>query len=154
MSESTGLAALWHRWTQALFALPPRTTDDGRPIAAVRGVVESVLNLLDDPAVTHLGVARDHYEPFAPHGFGAFRTALLLIFWAYAGFELTTIPAAEVATPAKTIPRAQSGQRYKFNQKSWNGNKNSQINYRISRPRFKIFSCESASMPVLPCWEQ
>ena len=41
------------------FALPPRTTEDGRQIAAVRGVVESVLNLLEDPVVTHLGVATD-----------------------------------------------------------------------------------------------
>ena len=54
----------------------------------------------------HLDLARDHYLPFAPHGFGAFRTALLLVFWAYAGFELTTVPASEVAAPSRTIPRA------------------------------------------------
>ena len=36
----------------------------------------------------------------------AFRTALLLVFWAYAGFELTTVPATEVQDPQRTIPRA------------------------------------------------
>jgi amino acid transporter len=29
-----------------------------------------------------------------------------LIFWAYAGFEIATIPAEEVEEPSKTIPRA------------------------------------------------
>ncbi len=42
------------------FALPPREAADGRPIAAIRGVLESVLNLLSEPGVTHLGVATDH----------------------------------------------------------------------------------------------
>ena len=55
---------------------------------------------------THAEVARAHYLPFAPHGIEGFRAALLLIFWAYAGFELTTIPAAEVQEPRRTIPRA------------------------------------------------
>ena len=32
--------------------------------------------------------------------------ALVLIFWAYAGFELSTLPADEVQKPRKTIPKA------------------------------------------------
>lgn len=32
--------------------------------------------------------------------------ALVLIFWAYAGFELSTLPADEIQEPRKTIPRA------------------------------------------------
>ena len=47
-----------------------------------------------------------NYTPFAPFGFGNFGTALILIFWAYAGFELGTLPAAEVKNPRVTIPKA------------------------------------------------
>src|SRR5467141_4209652 len=36
----------------------------------------------------------------------AFGRALVLIFWAYAGFELSTLPTDEVIQPRKTIPRA------------------------------------------------
>ena len=42
------------------FALPPHITSDGRHVAAVTGVLESVLNLLSERDVTHLGVATDH----------------------------------------------------------------------------------------------
>ncbi|MDD1662083.1 MAG: APC family permease [Methanomicrobiales archaeon] len=47
-----------------------------------------------------------NYTPLAPVGFSNFGTALVLIFWAYVGFEMGTLPAAEVKDPAKTIPRA------------------------------------------------
>ena len=47
-----------------------------------------------------------NYSPFSPFGFGNFGSALVLIFWAYAGFEISTIPAEEVKNPSKTIPRA------------------------------------------------
>jgi amino acid transporter len=36
----------------------------------------------------------------------AFGSALVLIFWAYAGFELSTLPAEEVESPQRTIPKA------------------------------------------------
>ena len=42
------------------FALPPRQDAAGNEVAAMRGVVESVLQLLAQPEVTHLGVATDH----------------------------------------------------------------------------------------------
>jgi APA family basic amino acid/polyamine antiporter len=51
-------------------------------------------------------VAASNYSPFVPLGFGGFGAALVLIFWAYAGFEISTIPAEEVKDPSKTIPRA------------------------------------------------
>jgi amino acid transporter len=38
--------------------------------------------------------------------FGSFGSALVLIFWAYAGFEISTIPAEEIRDPSRTIPRA------------------------------------------------
>jgi 5'-3' exonuclease len=41
------------------FAVPPRSTADGREVGAIRGVLESVLNLLAE-GVTHIGVATDH----------------------------------------------------------------------------------------------
>jgi basic amino acid/polyamine antiporter, APA family len=44
--------------------------------------------------------------PFSPDGFTNFGTALVLIFWAYAGFEISTIPSEEITEPRKTIPKA------------------------------------------------
>lgn len=41
------------------FALPSHMTDDGREVAAVRGVLGSVLQLIEQGA-THVGVATDH----------------------------------------------------------------------------------------------
>ena len=42
------------------FAVPPRQSSDGKEVGAIRGVVESVLQLLGERDVTHLGVATDH----------------------------------------------------------------------------------------------
>jgi len=47
-----------------------------------------------------------NFSPFSPFGFGSFGSALVLIFWAYAGFEISTIPAGEIKDPGRTIPRA------------------------------------------------
>ena len=47
-----------------------------------------------------------NYTPLAPLGLNNFGAALVLIFWAYAGFELGTLPASEVKDPKKTIPKA------------------------------------------------
>jgi basic amino acid/polyamine antiporter, APA family len=44
--------------------------------------------------------------PFFTGDISAFGRALVLIFWAYAGFELSTLPTDEVIQPRKTIPRA------------------------------------------------
>jgi amino acid transporter len=51
-------------------------------------------------------VAVSNYMPFSPFGFSNFGGALVLIFWAYAGFELSTIPADEIKDAGRTIPRA------------------------------------------------
>jgi len=45
---------------RAHFGRPPRDGRDGRPVAATLGVVESVLSLLREDGVTHLGCATDH----------------------------------------------------------------------------------------------
>lgn len=46
--------------------------------------------------------------PFFTGDAFAFGQALILIFWAYAGFELSTLPADEVERPERTIPRAMA----------------------------------------------
>ncbi|MBI3841494.1 MAG: amino acid permease [Thaumarchaeota archaeon] len=47
-----------------------------------------------------------NYFPLAPNGFGNLGTAIVLIFWAYVGFEMGTLPADEVRDPSRNIPRA------------------------------------------------
>ncbi|TAL46738.1 amino acid permease [archaeon] len=47
-----------------------------------------------------------NYSPLDPLGWENFGTALVLVFWAYAGFELGTLPASEVNNPKKTIPQS------------------------------------------------
>jgi amino acid transporter len=51
-------------------------------------------------------VAASHFSPLLPSGLGGFGLVLVLIFWAYAGFEISTIPAEEIKDAKKTIPRA------------------------------------------------
>jgi basic amino acid/polyamine antiporter, APA family len=47
-----------------------------------------------------------NYSPIVPMGLNNFGTVLVLVFWAYAGFELGTLPASEVVNPKKNVPRA------------------------------------------------
>jgi APA family basic amino acid/polyamine antiporter len=56
--------------------------------------------------IVHPAVLAGNYHPLAPLGFGEFGTSLVLVFWAYVGFELGTLPAAEMKNPRRTIPRA------------------------------------------------
>jgi amino acid transporter len=56
--------------------------------------------------VLHPAVAASNFSPLAPFGLSNFGTVLVLIFWAYAGFEISTIPAEEIKDPGRTIPRA------------------------------------------------
>lgn len=55
---------------------------------------------------SNTATAASNFSPFLPFGFGGFGSALVLIFWAYAGFEISTIPAEEIRNPSRTIPRA------------------------------------------------
>ncbi|MFH0714378.1 MAG: amino acid permease [Candidatus Diapherotrites archaeon] len=50
--------------------------------------------------------ALQNFLPFAPLGWGGFGSALVLIFWAFVGFEIATLPAGEVKNPRITIPKA------------------------------------------------
>ncbi len=47
-----------------------------------------------------------NYSPMLPLGLSGFGSALVLIFWAYAGFELATIPSNEIDNPKKNIRKA------------------------------------------------
>ena len=56
--------------------------------------------------ILHPATLSSNYLPFAPLGFSGFGTALVLIFWAYVGFEMGTFPSTEVKDPRRTVPRA------------------------------------------------
>lgn len=45
---------------RAFYSRPPRRAPDGRPVNAVQGLVDSMLALLREPDVTHIGAATDH----------------------------------------------------------------------------------------------
>jgi APA family basic amino acid/polyamine antiporter len=51
-------------------------------------------------------VVSSNLVPFLRGDIRNFGQALVLIFWAYAGFELSTLPADEIREPEKTIPHA------------------------------------------------
>ena len=51
-------------------------------------------------------VPSTNFSPFMTGTLGGFGQALVLIFWAYAGFELSTLPADEIVSPRRTIPKA------------------------------------------------
>jgi len=45
---------------RAYFSRPAQSAPDGRPVNAVRGLLESMLSLLREPDVTHVAAATDH----------------------------------------------------------------------------------------------
>jgi APA family basic amino acid/polyamine antiporter len=55
---------------------------------------------------TNPATVSDNMTPFVTGDLASFGGALILIFWAYAGFELSTLPANDVERPERTIPRA------------------------------------------------
>lgn len=55
----------------------------------------------------HPAVAMGNFTPFVQgKGLGSFGMTLVLVVWAYAGFEISTIPAEEIKDPGTTIPKA------------------------------------------------
>ena len=81
------------------------------------GIVNDVLTLLKLAPLVLLVIAgvvylgfhvhslHENLVPLTPKGLGAFGESLVLIFWAYVGFELTSILSSEVRDPTRTIPR-------------------------------------------------
>ena len=47
-----------------------------------------------------------NFTPFIPLGLNGLGSAIVLIFWAYVGFELVTVPSDEIVNPQRTIPMA------------------------------------------------
>ena len=45
---------------RAYYGAPPSNAPDGRPVGATRGLLQTLLSLLRQPDVTHVGVAFDH----------------------------------------------------------------------------------------------
>jgi 5'-3' exonuclease len=45
---------------RAFYSRPPRHAPDGRPVNAVQGLVDSMLSLLREPDLTHIGAATDY----------------------------------------------------------------------------------------------
>ncbi len=45
---------------RAYYSRPPRTAPDGRPVNAVQGLIDSILSLLREPDVSHIGAATDY----------------------------------------------------------------------------------------------
>jgi len=68
------------------------------------------LLLLTVAGLTYIAFNADHavsnFTPFFTGKATDIGQALVLIFWAYAGFELATLPANEIERPERTIPRA------------------------------------------------
>ena len=59
---------------RAHFAMPPLSSPDGRPVAAVRGLIQTLLLLLRQPDVTHVACAFDHViESFRNDLFAAYK---------------------------------------------------------------------------------
>jgi 5'-3' exonuclease len=60
---------------RAFFGPPPRTAPDGREVGALVGLLHTLLSLLDDPEVTHVGVAFDHViESFRNELYAGYKT--------------------------------------------------------------------------------
>ena len=45
---------------RAYYSRPPRRAPDGRPVNAVQGLIDSMLSLLREPGLTHIGAATDY----------------------------------------------------------------------------------------------
>ena len=60
---------------RSYFALPPIKAPDGRPVGAIRGILQSLLYLLREDEVTHIGCAFDHVvESFRNQMFAGYKT--------------------------------------------------------------------------------
>ena len=60
---------------RAYYGAPPSNAPDGRPVGATRGLLQTLLSLLRQPDVTHVGVAFDHIvESFRNELFGGYMT--------------------------------------------------------------------------------
>ncbi len=111
-----GIDALGQALLKALFIVIVLTTNlvgvkaagqvnDGLTIAKLTPLILIVLGGLAFLALRTPAFV-SNLSPFATGGLSAVGPALVLIFWAYAGFELSTLPTDSVNEPQRTIPKA------------------------------------------------
>jgi 5'-3' exonuclease len=61
---------------RAFYSRPARRAPDGRPVNAVQGLIDSMLSLLREPDVTHIGAATDHViESWRNDLFGGYKSS-------------------------------------------------------------------------------
>jgi 5'-3' exonuclease len=61
---------------RAFYSRPARRAPDGRPVNAVQGLIDSMLSLLREPDVTHIGAATDHLiESWRNDLFGGYKSS-------------------------------------------------------------------------------
>lgn len=74
---------------RAYFAVPPLTSPDGRPVGAVRGLIQTLLLLLRQENVTHVACAFDHViESFRNDLFPGYKTGAGVPEELYSQFQL------------------------------------------------------------------
>jgi amino acid transporter len=81
-----------------------RTNDILTLIKLTPLILFSIVGLLH--IILNSSAALLNFSPFFPYGMENFGLTLVLIFWAYAGFEISSIPADEIKDPSRTIPKA------------------------------------------------
>ncbi|MBN2291934.1 MAG: amino acid permease [Pirellulales bacterium] len=68
--------------------------------------VAKLLPLIIFIAIGVFYIDGSRFSPFAPHGMKPIADGTLLIFYAFVGFEVLVVPAAEMRNPARSIPLA------------------------------------------------
>ena len=58
------------------------------------------------PGIAPVGIGAVAEEPFLPGGIGGLAGSMLIVIFAYAGFEVIGLAASEAENPQRTIPRA------------------------------------------------
>ena len=92
-----------------LFAALAAVNISGIRWAAVMTNVFTVAKLL--PMLLFVAIGLFHidwglYQPFAPNGYSELGAGTLLIFFAFSGFELLSVPAGEMRNPRRMVPVA------------------------------------------------
>nr|WP_271716045.1 amino acid permease [Anaeromicropila herbilytica] len=76
-------------------------------VAVVAFIVLAVLLIVGlIPGTRAAGVSQVATESFAPGGLGGFAGSLLIVMFAYSGFEIIGLAASETENPQETVPKA------------------------------------------------
>jgi amino acid efflux transporter len=76
----------------------------GRVQLVIAGILALLLAVATLVALPH--ASTDHLTPFAPHGWGSVGSAVALLIWAFAGWEVVTSLSGEYRRPHPDIARA------------------------------------------------